>query len=253
MQQPNNTAWFTTWFNSPYYHLLYKNRNDAEAQQFIANLLHYLKPPPNANILDLACGKGRHARFIAEQGFNVTGLDLAPDSIAHARQFETPNLHFFVHDMRQVFKPNYFHYVFNFFTSFGYFENPQDNFATLTAINQALLPDGYLVIDFFNAQKVKAKLVAYEEKDIDGVCFFITRRATANHIIKTITVKDDARHFSATFEERVQALTLPKFEELFAAAGFTLLQTWGNYQLQPYQPSDSDRLIMLAQKTTQQP
>lgn len=253
MQQQNNTAWFATWFNSPYYHLLYQNRNETEAREFIATLLHYLQPPANAHILDLACGKGRHARFIAEQGFTVTGLDLAPESIANARQFETPNLHFFVHDMRQVFKPAYFHYVFNFFTSFGYFENPDDNLATLNAISQSLLPDGYLVIDFFNTQKVKNKLIAYEEKEINGVWFFITRRATTNHIIKTITVKDDAQHVSATFEERVQALTLPRFEQLFTAAGFTLLQTWGNYQLQPYLTNDSDRLIMLAQKTAQQP
>lgn len=246
--QPQNQSWFSTWFNSPYYHLLYQNRNEKEAAEFINCLLNHLQPPNNARILDLACGKGRHARFIAEKGFDVTGLDLAPESIAFAKQFETPNLHFYQHDMRQVFKTACFNYVFNFFTSFGFFEQLADNDATVAAVNQALLPQGFLVIDFFNTQKVKAKLVAYEEKKLSGVEFFITRRATQNHIIKTITVIDEAKHFRATFEERVQALTLPKFEEMLAKGGFTLLQTWGSYELAPYQPDTSDRLIMLAQK-----
>ena len=112
--------WFETWFNTHYYHILYQNRNDKEAQAFIDNLLAYLSPSKNAKILDLACGKGRHARFIAEKGFDVTGIDLATDSIAAAKKHEHKHLHFQVHDMRETFAENEFDYVFNFFTSFGF-------------------------------------------------------------------------------------------------------------------------------------
>ena len=56
--------WFKDWFDSPYYHILYKDRNFDEAEQFINNLLTFLKPETNSRFLDLGCGKGRHSVFL---------------------------------------------------------------------------------------------------------------------------------------------------------------------------------------------
>ena len=151
--------WFETWFNSHYYHILYQHRDDAEAKRFISNLLQYLRPQNDSKILDLACGKGRHARFIAEKGFDVTGTDLAPESIAFAKQSEHEHLHFQVSDMREQFAENEFDYVFNFFTSFGYFENKNDNYRAMESIATALRPKGFLVIDFMNARRVMLNLI----------------------------------------------------------------------------------------------
>jgi len=55
--------WFEHWFNSPYYHILYKDRNEKEAQIFIDNLISYLQIPKKSNILDIACGNGRHSKY----------------------------------------------------------------------------------------------------------------------------------------------------------------------------------------------
>jgi hypothetical protein len=49
--------WFKNWFDSPYYHLLYSNRDAIEAQKFIDQLLDFLQPSANARMLDLACGR----------------------------------------------------------------------------------------------------------------------------------------------------------------------------------------------------
>lgn len=84
--------WFEDWFNSPYYHLLYSHRDEEEANLFMQHLLDRLKPAPNSRILDLACGKGRHAQFIASKGFDVIGVDLAENSIAEALHKSAPNL-----------------------------------------------------------------------------------------------------------------------------------------------------------------
>ncbi len=54
-------TWFKDWFNTPYYHQLYFKRDDKEAAAFIDKLIGYLKPPANAKMLDVACGKGRHS------------------------------------------------------------------------------------------------------------------------------------------------------------------------------------------------
>ena len=76
--------WFKDWFNSPYYHLLYANRDNKEAAEFIDKLIDHLKPAPGATMLDVACGKGRHSIHLAEKGFDVTGIDLSEESIAEA-------------------------------------------------------------------------------------------------------------------------------------------------------------------------
>ena len=60
--------WFENWFDSPYYHILYQNRNDDEAKFFIDNLCAYLKPSLNDTLLDVACGRGRHAIYLNKKG-----------------------------------------------------------------------------------------------------------------------------------------------------------------------------------------
>src|SRR5688500_2509825 len=121
MAQPEQ-EWFSTWFDSPYYHILYNNRDEQEAEQFMDKLLAYLHPKPHEKVLDLACGKGRHSVYLNQKGFDVTGIDLSEQSIAYARQFENERLHFAVHDMREVYQPETFDFILNLFTSFGYFE-----------------------------------------------------------------------------------------------------------------------------------
>ncbi len=75
---------------------------------------------------------------MAEQGFDVTGIDLAPDTIAFANQFANDHLHFYVHDMRRLLCTNCFDYAFNFFTSFGYFETQREHLNTVHMVGPAL-------------------------------------------------------------------------------------------------------------------
>ena len=110
--------WFKDWFNSSYYHQLYFNRDDREAEAFINKLIDHLQPSGDAKMLDVACGKGRHAMQLAEKGFDVTGIDLSEESIEEALRSENDRLHFYRHDMRHPFWINYYDYTFNFFTSF---------------------------------------------------------------------------------------------------------------------------------------
>src|SRR5262249_52369317 len=130
--------WYKEWFNSPFYHKLYFERDEKEAQKFISKLLDYLKPPKDSRVLDVACGKGRHSRFLAQQGLEVTGIDLSPDSIAFAKQFENSHLYFFQHDMRLPAWINYFDYAFNFFTSFGYFKTRREHDDAIGSIVRSL-------------------------------------------------------------------------------------------------------------------
>ena len=195
--------WFTDWFNTPYYHILYKNRNDADAQLFMHNITSFLKLPKSTHILDLPCGKGRHAVFLNSLGYKVTGADLSTNSISHAKQFENNNLHFEVHDMRKPFKTK-FDAIFNLFTSFGYFENDSEDLLILNNIKNGLKPNAIFVFDFLNAQKVALNLVENEQKIVDDIIFNIKREIKDGFSLKHISFIADIKEHSYT--ERVKYL-----------------------------------------------
>ncbi|MFC6095040.1 SAM-dependent methyltransferase [Flavobacterium qiangtangense] len=241
MQKEKNT-WFASWFDSPYYHILYKDRDYAEAQVFMDNITQYLNLPDDAKILDLACGKGRHSIYLNELGYDVTGADLSENSIKEASKHSNDKLHFEVHDMRIPFEQK-FDAIFNLFTSFGYFENDADNLTTLKAIQESLTEYGFAVIDFMNVQHVIENLVPEEVKTVDGIDFHIKRYVIDNHIIKEIDFEDKGEKFH--FTEKVQALTLQNFEEMMEEAGIYLLDTFGDYKLKKFYKNESERLIMV--------
>lgn len=234
--------WFATWFDSPYYHILYKDRDHAEAQLFVDSICHFLNLPEQAKVLDLACGKGRHSIYLNSLGYNVLGADLSENSIQEAKKHENETLHFKVHDMRLPFQEK-FDAVFNLFTSFGYFENNHDNLTTLKAIQNSLSEYGFGVIDFMNAEYVIKNLVPKETKIVEGITFNIKRRVEDNYIIKEINFSDNGKDFS--FIEKVQAITLNEFETLMEKAEIYLLATFGDYKLKKFIKNESERLIMV--------
>ncbi len=238
----HTTKWFVSWFDTSFYHILYKDRDDTEAQVFMDNLSQYLNLPEEGTILDLACGKGRHSRYLNGIGFDVTGVDLSENSIAFAKQFENERLQFDVHDMCKPYKKQ-FDAVFNLFTSFGYFDDEADNLNTIKAIKSNLNETGFAVIDFMNTEQVIANLVSENTKTIDGITFHLKRFVKDGYIVKTIHFEADGETYN--FEERVRAFTLSDFEALFEAAGVHLLDVFGNYALDRYDAKTSERLVMI--------
>lgn len=240
--KPKSKKWYASWFDSPYYHILYKDRDYEEAQLFMDNITQYLNLPENATILDLACGKGRHSFYLNKLGYDVTGADLSENSIDSAKEFANEKLHFQVHDMRMPFDEK-FDAIFNLFTSFGYFETEGDNLKTLMAIKESLTETGFAVIDFMNVNYVLKHLVPHETKTVDGIEFNLKRYELDGYIYKDIEFEDDGQQFR--FTEKVKALTLTDFETLMEQAGIYLLDIFGNYKLQKFHKTDSERLIMI--------
>ena len=238
--------WFKSWFDSPYYHLLYKNRNDAEAKTFLDNIITHLKPAVNSNMLDQACGKGRHAKYLNNLGFDVTGIDLSQQSIADCKIFEKEYLEFYVHDMRRIFRTNYFDYVFNIFTSIGYFRHDHDQQLAVDSAAMALKKNGKYIIDFMNVVKVLSELKAEETKTVDSITFHIRKKVENGFILKKILFCDCGKDYE--FEEIVEAITLKDFERYFEHAGLTIKDIFGNYSLDEFDEQKSDRLIIVAEK-----
>jgi SAM-dependent methyltransferase len=241
-------SWFRTWFNSPYYHQLYFQRDEGEAAGFIHLLLNHLQLPQNAVLADIACGRGRYSKIIASKNYDVTGIDLSFDSIAFAKQFETEKLHFFQHDIRLPFWINYFDGAFNFFTSFGYFRTEREHYNAIRTIANALKPGGVLVLDYLNVHYIADNLVPASEKEIDGVNYTMTRWFDETHFYKKIIVEDHHLPGPQEFTERVAKFSLGDFNDMFAFHHLQILQVYGDYKLGSYDVKKSPRLIMIAKK-----
>lgn len=238
--------WFGTWFDSPYYHKLYKHRDTTEAGIFINNLADYLKIQPKHKIMDLACGKGRHSIFLNKKGFDVVGLDLSAQSIAHAQQFENERLHFSVHDMRDVYRLNYFDFALNMFTSFGYFKNEKEHITAIQAVFASMKKGGKFVLDFFNTYKVLDSLVYANETESNEIVFEQKREIVDGSIVKTIQFEDEGKPYK--FQERVRAFTENDFRRLFEIAGFEFVDLFGDYKLNPFDAEKSERMIFVVRK-----
>ena len=242
------TAWFKDWFDSYYYHKLYSHRDEKEAASFIDELLSELNPVSNASMLDLGCGAGRHAKYLASKGFDVTGTDLAFSSIKEAKRSETGNLRFLQRDMRMPFGINRYHIVFNFFTSFGYFETEDEHYRVINNIARSLKPGGVVVMDYINATAVEACLVPYETKKVENIVYNLSRRADNRFIYKNIIVNDPVNDDKLEYTEQVAKFNLYDFEDMFRYNGLKLQNVYGDYCLNSFEPLTSPRMILLAKK-----
>lgn len=247
MPEVSNKEWYDIWFSSPYYELLYKERDQDEADTFIKNLVHFLNSKQDSLMLDVACGKGRHAISLANMGFRVTGFDLSPENIKAAKKFESKNLDFYIHDMRRPYMVNYYDVIFNLFTSFGYFENERENKAVIENIYNALKPGGTFVLDFVNMEKAFHCVPASDEKTVEGVNFHISKSLDKKgFLIKQIFVEDGPLHFN--FEERIKTFTEATLKKYLEDCGFEILKIFGDYNLAEFNSAQSDRLILISRK-----
>ena len=241
-QMSSKKDWFTDWFNTKYYHILYQHRDDYEAQVFMSNLVNYLELPKGASVLDLACGKGRHSIYLNSLGYNVTGADLSINSIKHASESKNDTLNFIVQDMRLPF-PLKTDAIFNLFTSFGYFADDKEDIRVIENIKNSLNEDGVAVIDYLNVVKTIDKLVPDETILLDDIEFHITKEVKNDFIIKKIEFTVEEKYHC--YYERVKCLDLARFKKIIETAGLQITETFGDYNLHAFDKNNSNRLILI--------
>lgn len=235
--------WFESWFNTPYYHILYSDRNYEEAEKFISLLIDDLKLEKGASIVDLACGKGRHSIYLNRLGYDVLGLDLSEQSILHNKQFENETLKFGIHDMREPMEIAPVDAVFNLFTSFGYFDTEEEDRNVFRSVYNAMKPGGYFVLDFLNSSYVLNTLVDNTQIEKETIVFDISKRIENNFVVKDIKFNDEGQDFH--FFERVKLTTKEQIKAYAEEAGFELVTIWGDYSLNAFEQETSPRCINL--------
>ena len=188
--------WFKSWFDSKYYHILYKNRNTQEAHFLIKNLVNLLIPDKNSLFLDLGCGSGRHSIELNKMGYKVDGIDLSTKSLEIAKPFENSRLKFIRADFRKLDFENKYDFILNLFTSFGYFDKENEHAQVFKQIFKSLKNNGHFVIDFLNTKKaVKniSKTNPQQTIHIDNIEFRIKKTYDNNFIYKNIEIVDSGK------------------------------------------------------------
>ena len=241
--------WFEEWFDSPLYEQLYAHRDEKEANTLADQIASKFEPDVFPNVLDLACGRGRHSINLARRGYKVLGVDLAPAAIkkatATAGDLGLENVRFQTGDMREPVAET-FDMVVNLFTSFGYFDDPADDVQVLKSVKSMLRPGGAFVIDFMNATYTRNNYVPVDQKSFGYIDYVGKKYIRDNTIVKELTFVSTETGEKKQFSERVRLYERPFFESVLPDLGFQIEAVFGEYNGAAFVAATSSRLIIFA-------
>jgi SAM-dependent methyltransferase len=241
--------WWRKYFSEDYLKL-YKH-DIAETTREADAIIRMLQPEPEANILDLACGFGRHSVVLAQKGYHITGYDLSESFLNKARELaETLKVSIDLKqgDMREIPFENQFDAIINMFTAFGFFDNEQEDLKVLKGVHKALKPGGQFLIDVINRETASQAEMPrrwikenhaflLEERVFD---FFRSRLELTNLLILQSGEVKQANY-------SIRLYTLTEMLELFNASGLVLIDVYGDFSGALYN-ANSPRMILVAQK-----
>ncbi len=238
--------WYERWFGEEYLRL-YGHRDEVEAARAVALVLAHRGRAGSGRALDLACGAGRHLRELERRGMRAFGLDLSFPLLVRAR---AEGLAVVRGDMRELpFADGSFSLVTSFFTSFGYFDDPDDDERVLEEVRRILEPGGCFALDFMNAGRVRAELRPRDVREMEGRKIVETRRLVEGGRVveKEIRIHSPGGPEPVPFHERVRLYESDDLLRLFSRHGFRATDCFGNYDGAPLAP-DSPRVIIIGRQ-----
>lgn len=241
--------WFEEWFESEEYLTVYKHRNNEEAEILISFILGKVNLSGEAKVLDLGCGAGRHALILAKMGFQVTGVDQSAKLLSVAESEAKKNglqAKFIKDDIRTVPFSEKFNLILNVFTSFGYFESDEDNFALFTNVEKLLSEDGVFVFDFFNTEYLKRNLIPFSKDVIDDMVIEQSRKIEGNNVVKDIVLFKNGNR--KNYRESVRLYSKKELMNALDKNNLSAEKIFGNYTGEAFDEKSSSRLILLCKK-----
>ncbi|ASA23850.1 class I SAM-dependent methyltransferase [Paenibacillus donghaensis] len=237
------SEWYEESFGEDYL-IVYKHRDFGGARREVEMMISWLKLAPGAKVLDLCCGMGRHSLALAEAGYEVTGVDLSEPLLCEARAQEgAAQVTWIRSDMRELPLDGGFDAVVNLFTSFGYFEEDEEQIKVLREIHRMLKPGGKFIIDFLNPACVIRGLVPHSVREDGDNRIDETRRIENGYVKKDIVLTSIQGGTPRRYHERVKLYSLDTFKQMIFAAGLQLEAVHGSYEEDAYHAEDSKRMI----------
>jgi len=242
-------TWYKDWFNSEHYLRVYSHRDQSEAERLVELIGSELKLKTKSSLLDMACGAGRHAVTFAKLGFKVTAVDISHLLISEAKQRADEacvKINFVLSDILDYESKEKFDLAVNLFTSIGYFENDEDNYAVIKKAFELLNQGGYFVLDYFNKDYLLKNLIPTTVISENRLKIIQNRSIVGTRIVKKITIDKDSS--SEEFYESVRLYSYDEVVNYIEKAGFTIVKKYGDYFGDNYKTDTSPRLIIFAVK-----
>ncbi|HYF51495.1 MAG TPA: class I SAM-dependent methyltransferase [Planctomycetota bacterium] len=238
------------WYESAFtreYLSQYAHRSDEAARREIPFVVRALKLKRGARVLDLCCGAGRHSRVLAAGGLRVTGLDLSAD-LLNAANAAGGGVVFVRGDMRRLpFLSESFDGMVNLFTSFGYF-NDAENQRVLTDAARVLKPGAPFFMDYLNITHVRRTLVDRSERCV-GEMQLCERRwydPRTRRLNKATRMRCNGAE--KLRRESVRAYTRAELTRMLHRAGMKVLKVYGDLSGSRFDARNSPRCVLLARK-----
>jgi SAM-dependent methyltransferase len=239
----NDQAWYDRFFRHEY--LVFDEHPETALEvDFIKQAL-LLKP--ETPVLDLCCGYGRHTIPLSDS-CRIVGLDRSDVMIGRARSDNPGTAAFLQGDMLALpFQPETFSAVLSLFSSFGYFNDENQNYRVLQGISETLIPGGRFLIETVNREFVvrhsapqqvyrPENMTLIEERSFDPI-------SSRSHV--DVTVFQDGRETHLHHSIRIYAFT--ELEMLLESVGLQTVSVWGDYLGGDY-TVDSKHTILLAER-----
>jgi len=238
--------WYQNWFGKDYLKV-YSHRDLKDAQKLVELILSNITLYKDSNILDIGCGQGRHLSIFAEKQYQITGVDLSPVLLRIAKEKHINNsfVQLIQADMRQLPLQSKFDLVLNLFTSFGYFENDDENINVLKQINALIKDTGSFVIDYFNSDFVKKNLVPKHKKEVGELIVEQERYIEDSRIKKKINLMKDGK--KSTYFESVKLYSPEEIFNMLQSVNLKINKTYGDYNGTSFN-EDSPRLLVFGEK-----
>jgi SAM-dependent methyltransferase len=241
-------SWYRKSFGQDYLRI-YSHRDEQEAVRQCNFAVAALGLGPGDRVLDLGCGYGRHALLLAKSGLQVTGLDLSEQLLSIARENSAKlglNINYILGDMRNIPYQDHFDAVLSFFTSFGYFDDEEENGQVIKSASTALKQSGNLFLDYLNIHHVLENMVAADKVEKDGYTLEQQRNFDPESFRINKKILISAPDGTREYIESVRAYGLAEIGSFFADAGLICTAVFGDYDGSAYRRS-SKRLIVIGQ------
>lgn len=244
--------WWKSYFDAQYlreYEPIFTEQRDRHE---VGRLVELLGLPQGAKVLDVPCGQGRHARLLAEAGFDVEGLDYSDELLAIARQSNPgEQVSYRKGDMRHLPARwrGAFDAVLNLFTSFGFFLDPADDRRVVAEFAQILAPGGLLVWHGGSRDGIMRSFLARDWwRTDDGTMIGHERSFDSLSGVLTVQTSWSGPDGGGERSHRIRLYNADRLAELFASEGLIVEQAYDAWSERPL-TRGTTQMLLVARKS----
>lgn len=223
----------------------------SHSQEEVEDVLNLLSLEPPSSILDLACGFGRHSLLLSQKGFSVTGIDFNSSYLEEAEKASLSSSNsprWIKSDMRDFKRENSFNAILSLYTSFGYFEDSEEDLLVLENAFHSLKPKGKILLDLPGKELIARDFIERACYPLGEGSWFIAQRTPVDNwgkVLNEWTLLKEGKEFFYSFEQTL--FSAHEITYLLHKAGFSEVQIVGSWKGSLYDLS-AERLIAIGKK-----